>query len=79
MLHVARHIFMFMLLVQIILRLTKNKMTVMDQFAEKRESVKSIHKEPLNIFYWVVAVLEVMTAGTVIVALLYAIFPFKFL
>lgn len=54
-------------------------MTVMDQFAKKRESVKSIHKEPLNIFYWVVAVLEVVTAGTVIVALLYAIFPFKFL
>jgi hypothetical protein len=54
-------------------------MTVMDQFAKKREPVKSIHKEPLNIFSWVAAVLEVVTAGTVIVALLYAIFPFKFL
>jgi len=66
-----------MLLMQIILLFIK--ITVMDQFAKKREPVKSIHKEPLNIFYYVVAVLEVVTAGTVIVALLYAIFPFKFL
>jgi hypothetical protein len=40
---------------------------------------KSSIKEPLNVFYWVVAALEVVAAGTIIVALLYAIFPFKFL
>jgi hypothetical protein len=54
-------------------------MTVMDQFAKKREPVKSIHKESPSIFSWVTATLEVVTAGTVIVALLYVIFPFKFL
>jgi hypothetical protein len=54
-------------------------MNFMDQFAKKRESVKPIHKESPNIFYWVMAVLEVVAAGTIIVALLYAIFPFKFL
>jgi hypothetical protein len=51
----------------------------MDQFAKKRESVKPIHKESPNIFYWAMAVLEVVAAGAIIVALLYAIFPFKFL
>jgi len=50
----------------------------MDQFAKKRESVKPIHKEPLNVFYWVMAVLEVVAAGTIIVSVLYAILPFKF-
>jgi len=55
------------------------RMNFMDQFAKKRESVKPIYKESPNIFYWVLAALEVVAAGTVIVALLYAIFPFKFL
>ena len=55
------------------------RMNFMDQFAKKRESVKPIYKESPDVFSWVAAVLEVVTAGTVIVALLYAIFPFKFL
>ena len=50
----------------------------MDSRTNKNVSKSSI-KEPLNVFYWVVATLEVVVAGTVIVAVLYAIFPFKFL
>jgi hypothetical protein len=50
----------------------------MDSRTDKKVAKSSI-KEPLDIFYWVMAVLEVVAAGTIIVALLYAIFPFKFL
>jgi hypothetical protein len=39
---------------------------------------KSIPKKPINGFYWVAAALEVAAAGTIIVAVLYALFPFKF-
>jgi hypothetical protein len=46
---------------------------------DSRTNKKVIAKEPLNIFSWVAAVIEVVVAGTVIVALIYAIFPFKFL
>lgn len=54
-------------------------MGLMDQIANKREVVKYIPKESFNVFSWVAAVLEVVVTGTIIVALLYAIFPFKFL
>jgi hypothetical protein len=54
-------------------------MTLTAQIANKREVVKPIYKESPSIFYWVAAALEVVVAGTVIVAVLYALFPFKFL
>jgi len=53
-------------------------MTFVDQVANKREVVKPIHKKSPSIFYWVAATLEVVTAGTIIVAVLYATLPFNF-
>lgn len=53
-------------------------MNFMDQVANKREVVNSVRKESPNVFYWVAAALEVITAGTIIVSVLHAIFPFKF-
>lgn len=53
-------------------------MNFINQVANKREVVNPIHKESPNVFYWVTAALEVITAGTIIVSVLYAIFPFKF-
>jgi len=50
----------------------------MDSRTNKKVAKSSIKESP-NIFYWVMAVLEVVAAGAIIVALLYAIFPFKFL
>ena len=53
-------------------------MNSMNQVANKREVVNPLHKESSNVFSWVTASLEVITAGTIIVSVLYAIFPFKF-
>jgi len=49
----------------------------MDSRTNKKVAKSSV-KESLNIFHWVVAALEVVAAGTIIVAVLHAIFPFKF-
>jgi hypothetical protein len=54
-------------------------MTFIDQIANKREVVKPIEKKSPSIFYWVAAAFEVVAAGTIIIAVLYAIFNFKFL
>jgi hypothetical protein len=50
----------------------------MDSRTNKKIAKSSIKESP-SIFYWVAAALEVVVAGTVIVAVLYALFPFKFL
>jgi len=49
----------------------------MDSRTNKKVAKSSV-KEPLNVFHWVMVTLEVAAAGTIIVAVLYALFPFKF-